>query len=394
MSTAPRSLASRLAAIAGRGACTDAERRAALLVRDELRARGRPARVEPAWVRPQWAPAQAALAALGVAGSLLAVASAPAALAVLAVALVLWCGDASGWLPLVRLVLPRRATQCVVSEPPAAGPHARVRLVVAAGLDAGRTGAAYRLAGAEAAARRALRGHLPSPHAAVALALALLTALAAARAAGVEGRWLGVVAVVPTVVLVLAAAALLDVALAAPSPGANAHASALAAALALVDELDRRPPRHLAVELVAAGAADAGQLGMRAYVAARRRGARPEEIAVLALGPCGAGRPRFHVTEGQLWPLRLHQGLLAVAEATAREEPALGARPARRQVSAALPARMAGWPALGISCLDARDRPGRARTAADTAEALDPEAMRAALDFALGVVARLDEQLG
>ena len=40
-----------LAAIDGRGACTDAERRACAEIRDEVRGRGRPARMETYWVR-------------------------------------------------------------------------------------------------------------------------------------------------------------------------------------------------------------------------------------------------------------------------------------------------------------------------------------------------------
>src|SRR5947209_425073 len=67
-------LVDRLAAIGDRGACTDAERRACALLRDELRARGRKARLEPAWVRPQWPAAWALHAALGVVASLVAVA--------------------------------------------------------------------------------------------------------------------------------------------------------------------------------------------------------------------------------------------------------------------------------------------------------------------------------
>lgn len=357
-----------------------------MLLRDELRARGRAARIEPAWVRPQRPALYAALCVLGVAGSLLSAAVPEAALAILLVAGALLAGDLSGRLPVARLLLPRRATQSVVSEPPSVSPQARVRLIVTASLDAGRTGAAHRLAALESRARRALRGHLPSPLALLTAAIAVLAAIAAARLAGAGAGWAGPVALVPTAALVVGAFALGDIALAAPSAGANAHASAVATALALVAELDRDPPRHLAVELVLAGAGEGGQLGMREYVRARRRGARPEEIAVLALGPCGAGRPRVHRVEGLLAPARLHPGLVAVATLS-------GAEPTWRGESGALPARLAGWPAVGISCLDDRDRPGAARTTADTPAAVDGDALHAVLDVCLRTVRRLDVQV-
>ena len=70
----PADVIARLCAHPGRGACTDAERRAAGWLRDELRARGHDARVETHWVRPHWAPALAIAALLAAAGSLISVA--------------------------------------------------------------------------------------------------------------------------------------------------------------------------------------------------------------------------------------------------------------------------------------------------------------------------------
>ena len=119
-------LVDRLAAIEARGACTDAERRAALLLRDELRARGAPARVEPLWVRPQWPASWALHAALGVVGTLLSVGVPAAGLAILAVTLVSFVLDITGRAHLLRTLFPRRATQLVISQ--SAPPHERVRL--------------------------------------------------------------------------------------------------------------------------------------------------------------------------------------------------------------------------------------------------------------------------
>src|SRR5919197_2427905 len=69
-----RSFVDGLCSHAGRGACTDAERRAALWLHDELRARGHHAWVETLWVRPLRALALALAALLAVAGRLLATA--------------------------------------------------------------------------------------------------------------------------------------------------------------------------------------------------------------------------------------------------------------------------------------------------------------------------------
>src|SRR4051794_30311223 len=382
-----------LAAIDGRGACTDAERRACAEVRDEIRGRGRPARMEPYWVRPKWAASWAAHAVLGVAASLVSVSAPAVALGIALATLLSYALDLTGRAHVLRAIFRRRATQVVVAEP--AAPRAPVRLVITASVDARRTGAVFRdgYVRAETGLRRALRGHLSSPPALIALLLFAIAALAVARLAGGNGQALGVVQLAPSFALLLAAGLLIDVALSPPSPGANADASAVAVALALGDALAEAPPRHLDVELALAGAGDGRQLGMRDHVRARRRAVRAEEVAVLALGPCGAGRPRFFTTEGLLFPLRLHPRLVALARAVATSEKHLGARPARRGLTGALAARTARWPAISVSCLDEHDRASRARLASDTADAIDPEAMQATLDFCLALVAALDRDL-
>jgi hypothetical protein len=382
----PIEIAARLAATAPRGACSDGERRAAVALRDELRLAGRPARLETAWVRPGWPIAYALLCLLGAAGSLAAISWPAVGLGVIVVALVLLAGDLSGRLALVRLLLPRRATVNLVSEPPPRPPGLpppRVRLIVTAALDAGRAGLVYRLAPLERRLRRMLRGHLLSPAALLCLCLAIDAGAAAARLLDDGAGWPSIVALVPTIVLLAGAAACIDIALAGVTPGANTHASAAAVAFALTAALDRDPPRHLAVELVLTGAGEGGQLGMRAYVARRRRGARPEELAVLAFGPCGAGTPRVHVTEGLLWPQRLHPTLVALA----------GGPPLRRGTTNAAVARRTGWPAVAISALDERERPGRSHKAGDAAPGLERASIAGTLERSIGLVRALDGQL-
>lgn len=381
-----------LVGFAGRGPCTDGERRAAVWLRERVRAGGRDARLQTVWVRPGWPAAHALHAAAATIGSLVAVRYPLAAVVVLGLTLVSMAVELSGRGLVARLAFARRATQDLVSDDPREAP---VRLVVTAAIDAGRTGAVLRpgYARVETALRRALRGHFPSPLAVLLAAVALLLGLAIVRLAGTDEPWVGAAAVAPTVALIIAFGALVDIALSPPSPGANAHASAAAVALALVAELDRRPPRHLAVDLVLTGAGEGGQAGMRAYVRSRRRLRRPEEVAVLALGPCGAGRPRFHVTEGLLLPLRMHPRLVAHARDAAAGEAHLGASALRRGFTGAHAARLSRWPALAISCTDERDLHPRARTPEDAPDAIEPAAMDAALELCLAIVARLDADL-
>src|SRR3954452_7980768 len=99
-----------LAAIDGRGACTDAERRACAEVRDEIRGRARPARMEPYWVRPPWPAAWAVHAALGVVRSLLSVSLPAVGLGITVAVLVSYVLDVTGRAHLLRVLFPRRAT--------------------------------------------------------------------------------------------------------------------------------------------------------------------------------------------------------------------------------------------------------------------------------------------
>ena len=69
-----RDVVDSLAGFAGRGACTDAERRATLWLHDDLRFRGLDPWMETVWVRPQWAWSLVWHAGLGVAVSLVSVA--------------------------------------------------------------------------------------------------------------------------------------------------------------------------------------------------------------------------------------------------------------------------------------------------------------------------------
>ncbi len=390
----PDQLVSRIAAIGGRSAGSDAERRAARLLARELRGLGRTARVQTVWVRPSWPPVLVALCALAVLGTVVSVDHPRTGLGMCAAALLLFAGELSGRLPLLRRLTVARATQNVVSI---ADHEAPVRLVLTAAIDVPRAGALDRGGPARwgAAARRRLGRLAPGGFGLMALGLLLATAGSALRELGVDATWVGLVQLVPAALLILAVGGALDHWTSDTGAGANADASACATALALVEVLDRRPPRMLAVDVVFAGAGHAHALGMRRWIAAQRRtGVVAEEVAVIHLDACGSGTPVWWDRDGLVLPLSYHPRLTALAAETAARQPRLGARGVQgRAATGARAARAVGWPAIAVGCRDDRDLAPHAGTEDDTAQRVDPEAMAGCLEFTLALVRALDREL-
>jgi len=358
-----------LCAFERRAPCSDAERRAAEWLRDELARRGHDAWVEPLWIRPQWPLALLLHTALGVAASVVAV-GAPAVGLGLALAALLSAGiEASGRISPLRWGFRRRATQVVITEP--ADPDA-VRLVLCAGYDAPRRGLIFR----DGVRRLVARGRGPGPLGWLLVALLVLAAAAGARLGGVEAAWLGAVQFVPTVALLLTFALAADVALSDVAPGASDPASGAAVALALHDELSDRPPAELSVSLLLCGGSEGIPPGaVRAHL--KLEGHATEDVVVLELGACGAGAPVVAAGHPQLRAAAAEAGL----------EPAPVRRPTALRAARAL-----RLPAARIACLEDGITP-RSRQPSDVPEAVDPEAMAAAYDAALELVDALDDDL-
>jgi hypothetical protein len=385
----PSAIVMRLAGIRRRAAGSDAERRAAVAMAAQLRELGYRPRLETHWVRPYDALVHALHALLALTGGLVMVEAAIVGTAMVVAALGLTVVELTGAPSPTRMLTPRRATQNVV----AADPQPRegdapppVRLIVTAALDAPRAGAlsrgrTRRLWGR---ARLRLRGHLPGPHA-LALGCMLATAAAgAARIAGLSGELMGPLQIAPMLVLLLLLAGWLELWVAEPAAGA-VDATGPAAALALAAALRERPLERLAVDVVLAGASDGPALGMSAFVAARRRRLRPEELAVIHIEPCATGTPRWWERDGRLFPLWLHPRLRALAAQTAAAEAHLHAGPhVSRGHSGALAARRRGWPALAVGCLDEDGHPSRAP---------EQRPLRAAVELTLGIVRHLDREV-
>jgi hypothetical protein len=348
-----RSVVDGLCSFAGRGACTDAERRAALWLHGELRSRGRQAFVETRWVRPQRWTVLALGCLLCVAGSLAAVISPLAGVVVAALGALSLCVEAVGFVGPLRALFPRRATQHVLTT----GHERGVPLVIAAAYDAPRRGLVLNERG-RAWLRRVPRATPAACGVAVAWA-------AGARLAGVEAGWLGAAQLVPTIVLLTAMVAAVDIALSDWAPGANDNASGVAVALALFDELAREPPHTLVPALLLAGAGRTVPRVVRAHLRAERMSG-----VLLELGPCGLGRPAVQARHPQ------------ARAAAARAAEALGA------LTGGDPPAAAG---VRIACLDERGIVPRAHQEDDTV--VDSASLEAALDVALGVVDALDASL-
>lgn len=394
-----------LAGFAERGAGSDAERRAANWLAAHCSAAGREVEIETFWCRPNWALAHLWHVGLAVAGSLIALLSPIAGIALLALALVSVTADAISGISLGRRLTPERASQNVVAL--AAGetsaPGGRTRLILTANYEAGRIGLAYRLRSATARLTQAIHGLTPGWLGWLCIAILWLLAVAILREEGHRSHLIGAIQLLPTVGLLLVFALLIELGTASWSPAAGDNGTGVAAVLELAGALAAAPPHHLQVEVVLTGAGDAEQIGLRRYLRARRRPRerfrparrRTADTLVLGLAASSGGTPHWWQSDGAFLPLRYGAVLRRMAAQIAQDEAHLRAQPHRhRGNSAALPARAAGLPALTIGCLGADGLPPRSHRRTDIAEAIDPQAIDRTVQFALLLIDRIDAELG
>lgn len=391
--------AARLAAFEGRGAGTDAERRAAGWIAGQLGSSGRQIRLEPFWCRPNWAAAQAWHVALGLAGSLVSVGSPRLGGAlVLAALLFVLADDRLGFSPGRRLTLERASQNVVAIKPPGWNQHADkpLHLIVTANYDAGRAGLVYRdrLRGPCSRVSEKLGGLTPGWLGWLSIALVWVLLTAILRLEGEKGTAIGVLQLVPTVGLVLALALLLELASSGYAPAASDNASGVGAAVALVGALDAAPPRNATVELVLQGAGDGSGTGLRRYLKRHRHIYRRDNTAVLGVAGCGAGSLRWWTSDGQLIPLRYFPPLRRMCEELQIDNAAPRAAPHKgRGATPAFPARSARLPAIAIGALDQNGMPPRSHQLSDTAARLDSPTLDATVGLGLMLVDKIDAYL-
>jgi hypothetical protein len=385
-----------LESFAGRGAGTDAERRAAGWLARQVAGRRNRVAVEPFWCRPNWALAQAWHCALAVAGSLVTVASARAGGGILLAALVFVIADASTGRSPGRLLTRERASQNVVATPQRVDEE-RIRLIITANYDAGRAGLVYRDGPRRLAAglRRSVRGLTPGWIGWIVVAIVWLLVTALLRAEGHRATGIGVAQLLPTVGLLLGTALLLELARAEWSPAAGENASGASVAMLLARALAVSPPRHLDVELVLTGAGDGDGWGLRHHLSARRRSRRPANTVVLGIAACAEGHLRWWRSDSALFPIGYANRLRRLAGKVAADQPELGVTPHRgRGAAPALPARRARIPALAFGCLDDRGLVPRSHQSGDQAAAVSRRAHDRAVQFGLMLVDAIDAAIG
>ncbi len=391
-----RETISQLTGFAGRGPGTDAERRAASWLAQGLEEANRDVRLEPFWCRPNWALAHAWHVALGLAGSLISVSSPWIGGAMIFVALASVIADDRLGHSLGRRLTPERASQNVVSVPANGPAENQAQLIITANYDAGRTGFAYRpgLRGAFARLNRATGGRAPGWLAWLCFALAWLLITAVVRIEGGDGTAMAVAQLPPTAALVLGLALLVELGSASFGPAAGDDASGTAVALVIARALTTAAPRHLAVNLVLAGAGEGPGIGLKHYLRHHKRMLNRENTAVLGIAPCAGGHLHWWASDGALAPLAYDSRLRRLCAELAAKEPELGASPHRgRGATPTLPARVAKLPAIAIGCLDDRGLVPHSHQRTDTPDSVDEEATGAAVEFGLMLVDAIDARV-
>jgi hypothetical protein len=389
-----------LCSFEGRLTGTDAERRAANWLAERLRAQGRRAEIEPTYVHPQIGLVVAAHCALGFAGSLLAIAEPVAGFAIVLVTAASLYLDLNTRFYLLRRLFFRRASQNVFS--PGTRPEAPARLILNAHYDAARTGYLFN----ERSRRREAR--IP-PHLRLVLApprilfwsLASLLPILGARMAGIDAPWLNLVQLLPTLVLLVALFLLVDIQLSAVVPGANDDASGVAVALSVAEALGANAPEHLDVCVLLTGAEECLMEGMRSFVRDHRDELERDSTYFLVLEMLGAGARLHYLTGEGLAVTYRHDDRLAelceaISTASREGDGDLQATPITLATgSDALPATLAGYPAITIWRLAENGLPGlEYHTPADTPERIDPAALDQAERFILELVRQLDRDVG
>ncbi len=261
-----------ICAFEGRLAGTDAERRLANRLAEDLDSGSRSVEVEPIWVQPQWAIVHLLHCLLAIVGSLLAPSEPAIAFAIVLVAATSAYLDLSGRWYLIRRLLFRRISQNLhVSGGDESAPDDAPRVILCAYLDAPRTGAAYNPLPMRLLNRASKRFPVvSSPTRIWFWSIALLLVPIGLRMAGVDAGWLGLLQLLPTFALIVACFLLGEIALSPASPGANANASGVAAVFEALRMLDSDPPENLRIEAALCGGGETTMQGMRSFVRSRR----------------------------------------------------------------------------------------------------------------------------
>jgi hypothetical protein len=285
--------------------------------------------------------------------------------------------------PRVLAMLPSRPSTTVLAIVPPRFSDLR-RVVLTAGLDSPRVGLL------SAGPLTALRNRLE-----VVVAVALgVAALAAGVSQVVDRIREGFVLLVPAAALLALLALIAEREWrGAYSPGAITNASSVAALLAAAGRAWTNPAESVELWFLALAASEAGQAGMRQFLADNQFDA--DTTLFFNLESVGAGSLRYAISEGGLWPRRAAPALARLVAAAAETDPALSVRPLARlwRDTPAGVASAAGYQALSVvGCDDHGYIPYRDQLS-DTPDKVDVSSVARASRLALRVVELLDAEM-
>jgi hypothetical protein len=387
-----------LCSFENRVAVTDAERRAANWLATRLRGGGRRAEVEPTYVHPRYGLVHAAHCALGLAGSLVAIAQPAVGFAIVLATAASMYLDLNHRVYLLRRLFFRRASQNVVA--PGRRSDAPARVLLCAHYDAARTGAAFNPKRVARGARLAARlSPTLGPFRILFWALAILLPILAARMAGIDSSLISALQLPPTLILLVGVFFLVDIELSEVVPGANDNASGVATVLSLAEELDADPPANLDVWVLLTGAEECLQEGMRAFVRAHRADLDRKSTYFVNVDTVGHGTVRFEASAGWVVTYRMDRRLVelcaAIATADREDSDRYQARPLVHGLAGdSMPPHLAGFPATAITCRNDLNYVPERHTPNDTPDRVDPVALDRAHGFALELVRALDRDVG
>jgi hypothetical protein len=374
---------------------SDAERRAGHHLADRLQGMGRDAEVEQTRVRPNWALAHAIHAVLAIVGSVLSPSHPTIGTIILAPAVLLTYGDATGTFMLTRRLLGWRASQNVVSREDS---DKDGMLVLVAHYDAARTGSLFSR-GLEKR-RAAVSGLLRRQIALFPIffwSMFLVLLIGVLRIAGLAGVILNVVQFIPTVVLIISVPLLVEAALSEPVPGANDNASGVATALRLAERFGGSL-EHFDVWTLFTGSQEPFALGMIGFLKRHRVELSKNGTVFLNVDEVGAGTVRYTRREGLLQGVRSHDQLVELCEQIAEDDEDTGDFGAKalteRTNSDGYAARFRGYPGITITCRGAMGYAPEHHRPTDTPDRIDDKALERAYGFCCELIERIDAEVG
>ena len=375
----------------GRWPGTDAERRAAVHLKEKLERLGRGVEIEPIQIRPNWPVAYALIAVAAVVGSVISVKVELLGVVLLLLATVAAFAELTLTFLAARVLTGRRASQNVLSREQSDKPGT---LVLMAHYDAARTGAVFSRRSLERTATLQKLIKRPiGPFAPFVWSIVVALVCALARFAGLHGLVLTIVQFIPTVLLIVSVPLLIDIALSGVVPGANDNASGVATVLKLAERYGGALD-NFDLWVLFPGAEEGLVLGSRAWIKRHKDELDARNTVFVNVDSVGHGTVRWVKKEGFVFPLSYHPELLTLCEEIGEQQESETRGVVLRTLTDGYSMRSAGFPAVSIVCLNAMDYVPTFHQHDDVPENVDPKALERAFGFCCELVEAIDARVG